>query len=91
MAYGAADYSSAASFGAAADSVESVPDEAGERVRDLRRERGWTQEDLEAKAKVERVFLSRLEGGRQNPSILTIRALARAFKIRSADLLPPAG
>src|ERR1043166_8275281 len=61
----------------------------GQRVRELRRERGWTQEDLEAKAKGERVYLSRLEGGKQNPSILSVRALARAFKISIPALLPP--
>ena len=61
----------------------------GKRVRDLRRQKKWTQEDLEGKAKIERVYLSRIEGGRQNPSILTLRALARAFKVTIADLLPP--
>ncbi len=61
----------------------------GKRIRDLRRQNGWTQEDLEAKAKIERVYLSRIEGGRQNPSVLTLRALARAFSIGIADLLPP--
>jgi len=60
----------------------------GKTVRDLRRQKGWTQEDLEGKAKIERVYLSRIEGGRQNPSVLTLRALARAFKVPIADLLP---
>ena len=60
----------------------------GKRIRDLRRQNGWTQEDLEAKAKIERVYISRIEGGRQNPSVLTLRALARAFKVTIPDLLP---
>jgi len=61
----------------------------GQRVRQLRKERNWTQEELEAKARVERVYLSRLEGGKQNPSVLTLRALARAFKVPLVDVLPP--
>jgi transcriptional regulator with XRE-family HTH domain len=61
----------------------------GKRIRTLREERGWTQEDLEERSSVVRVYISRIEGGRQNPSVLKLRALARALKVTITDLLPP--
>src|SRR5882672_9908193 len=61
----------------------------GKRVRQFRANKGWSQEQLEEKAGVERVYLSRIERGQQNPSILTVRALAKAFDISVQKLLPP--
>jgi transcriptional regulator with XRE-family HTH domain len=60
----------------------------GRRVKSIRLELKLTQEDLEAKSAVDRVYLSRIESGRQNPSILTLRAIAKALRVPFSALLP---
>jgi transcriptional regulator with XRE-family HTH domain len=61
----------------------------GARVRELRKLRGWTQEELEGRTSLTVSYISRVETGDQNPSILTLRTLARALGMSIAALLPP--
>ena len=49
------------------------------RLEELRRERGITQEELAALLEVSRQTISYLEKGRYNPSILLAFKLARYF------------
>ena len=61
----------------------------GRRVRDLRRAKGWTQEEVEHRTSLTVSYISRIETGIQNPSILTLRTLARALGVSLGTLLPP--
>lgn len=54
--------------------VADYLDTLGRRVLQLRKERGWSQQDLAAKAGLDRAYLSTVEKGRQN---ITIGAAAR--------------
>lgn len=59
----------------------------GGRVRDLRKDRGWTQKDLERESGVAQSTLSRIErGGSHGSYAATLRALARAFGCTEAYL-----
>lgn len=58
----------------------------GRNVRRLRKERGWTQDELAAKIKVEQTAISLIENSRANPTLRTLEALATAFKILFIDL-----
>ncbi|MCI7152574.1 helix-turn-helix transcriptional regulator [Flavonifractor plautii] len=49
------------------------------RLEELRRERGITQEELAAILEVSRQTISSLEKGRYNPSILLAFKIARCF------------
>ena len=60
----------------------------GRRVRELRRSRKWTQEELAHRTERTTAYISRIETGQQNPSILTVRSLAKAFDVSVNDLLP---
>lgn len=60
----------------------------GERVRDLRNERGWSQEDLADESKIERGDISRLENGKKNIEFYTIVKLAIAFQVELSDFFP---
>jgi transcriptional regulator with XRE-family HTH domain len=59
----------------------------GDRVREQRLRRGWTQVELERRSGIPQPQISRLEaGGTDDPGAQTIRNLALALGV-SADLL----
>jgi len=59
----------------------------GTKLRRLRKARGMSQADLAKRAKLTRVYVTRLEAGRQDPSLSTINALARALGVAVTALL----
>jgi transcriptional regulator with XRE-family HTH domain len=46
-----------------------------------------TQAELAKRAKLTRVYVTRLEAGRQDPSLSTLNALARALGVPVGELL----
>ncbi len=52
----------------------------GENVRKRREEREWTQEQLAEKADLDQTFISGIERGARNPTIITITKLSKALK-----------
>lgn len=56
-------------------------------IKHLRLDYGLSQESLAMEAGLDRSFLSQLETGRKQPSLLTIFQLARALKLSVADLM----
>lgn len=60
----------------------------GERVRTLRRERNLTQETLAETAGINRNYLSDVERGTRNISLLNLYLLARAFNMPFRELFP---
>ena len=60
----------------------------GEKIRDLRKQRGMTQEFLSEKSEVSVGSISRIENGCvKNPNILTISKLANALGVKVDTLL----
>jgi transcriptional regulator with XRE-family HTH domain len=57
------------------------------RLKRLRERRGMSQEELAAKAGIHRVYLARLETARQDPRLTTLEKLAKALKVKVAELL----
>lgn len=58
----------------------------GENVRLARQRKGWSQEDLGFEAKLHRTYISQVERGVINPSIVVIEQLALALDIKPALL-----
>lgn len=57
-------------------------------IRSARRARGWTQEALGARARLERTYVSHLEGQRiKNPTLGSLSTLARALGMKVSELL----
>ena len=56
------------------------------RLEELRKERGITQEELAALLEVSRQTISSLEKGRYNPSILLAFKIARYFGLSIEDI-----
>jgi len=53
----------------------------GERIRQLRRERGWTQHDISQRFGFNYKHYQRIEQGQQNLELATLNKLAAAFEI----------
>lgn len=60
----------------------------GVAVRQARERQGWSQETLAAEAGVDRSYMSGVERGVRNLSVLTLRAIAQALGV-PPQLLPP--
>jgi transcriptional regulator with XRE-family HTH domain len=61
----------------------------GRRVKELRDEKGMTQEDLADAASLFRTYISRIETGLANPTLTVIHELAIALKEPVNHLLQP--
>jgi transcriptional regulator with XRE-family HTH domain len=62
--------------------------ELGERIRELRNERGLTQEKLAELAEIHGNHLRRIELGQANPTYLVLTRIAAALKVTLPKLLP---
>ena len=56
------------------------------RLRELRGERGWTQQDLADRAGVSRQTIHSIESGKYDPSLPLAFVLARLFGARIEDV-----
>ena len=69
----------------------SDPDDVGQilcdRVRELRRQRGWTLEQLSASCGVSRSMLSQIERNQANPTLGVAFRIAGAFGLTLGDLV----
>ena len=63
-------------------------DHVSARIRELRTQRGWTQEDLAEKSNLPQSHISRLEAGKHSPSSMTLEKLAKAFEVNIGELDP---
>ena len=59
----------------------------GDNCAKLRKERGWTQEELAERSGLTQQYLSDLERGKRNPTIVTIHELAIALGVSHIALL----
>lgn len=58
----------------------------GARVRELRTERDWRQEEFAHLVKLDRTYVSGIERGRRNPTLDIIHRLADTLGVPVADL-----
>ena len=58
----------------------------GMRIVYLRKQRGWTQEELSFQSGINKNYIGDMENGRRNPSLEIIERLAIAFGISISDL-----
>jgi putative transcriptional regulator len=59
------------------------------RLKALRAERNWTQQDLADRAGVSRQTIHSIEAGKYDPSLPLAFVLARVFDARIEDLFDP--
>jgi transcriptional regulator with XRE-family HTH domain len=64
----------------------------GRNVREHRKRRGLSQEQLALETEMKRSYVSDLERGTRNPSVRAVERLAKALSVEPWELLqPPTG
>lgn len=61
----------------------------GRNVARLRREKGMTQEEVAERSGFSQQYLSSLERGRRNPTVITLYELAQALGVSHVALVMP--
>jgi transcriptional regulator with XRE-family HTH domain len=61
----------------------------GERLRELRTERGLSQETLAELAGVDRNYIGQIERAERNVALVNIVRIAKALKIEPAEMFSP--
>lgn len=59
----------------------------GQKVKQLRLERGWSQEMLALKSDLDRTYIPSIEAGKRNVSLSVIEKISVAFEIQLDNLL----
>jgi transcriptional regulator with XRE-family HTH domain len=59
----------------------------GQNLRELRKAKGFSQEEFAFEAKIHRTYISDLERGARNPTITVVEKLARALNVTAGRLL----
>ena len=59
----------------------------GDRIRQLRRDRGWTQQEMSERFGFNYKHYQRIEQGQQNLELATLNKLAAAFEIPINEIL----
>jgi transcriptional regulator with XRE-family HTH domain len=59
----------------------------GQRIAQKRKDKGLSQEDLAGLCDIDRSYLSEIENGHKNFSVMVLMTIAQALGIRSGDLL----
>ena len=59
----------------------------GDRLRNLRKKRGWTQTEMAERVGIDRSFLADVERGKRNVSILNVELMAKGLKISLAPIV----
>ncbi|GJM25832.1 MAG: hypothetical protein DHS20C16_22470 [Phycisphaerae bacterium] len=68
--------------------IGDIKSKVGQKLRELREEMGWSQEELGFEAELHRNYIGGIERGERNVGIENIAKLAKALRVRPRDLLP---
>ena len=72
---------------AKSETIEPLSQFVCERIRQLRKQKGWTLEQLAALCGVSRSMLSQVERGTANPTLAVAFRIAKAFGVTLGDLV----
>lgn len=61
----------------------------GKKIRDARKQKGYSQEAFAAEAQLGRTYMGRVERGEQNISIQNLIQIALTLRLEVSDLIPP--
>jgi len=59
----------------------------GEVLREIRKEKGLSQDDLSKTSGIDRTFISQIERGDSNPSIEYLLKISRSLDVKASDLI----
>jgi len=59
----------------------------GANIRQLRDQKNWSQEELAVRTGLHRTYISSLERGLRNPTIIVLEKIARAYNVPLTKLV----
>lgn len=63
--------------------------QVGVNVQKIRRDKGWSQEELAFECGLHRTYISGVERGIRNPTVTALAKIATALKVEARALLTP--
>ena len=66
---------------------ELLQKKIGQRIIELRTEKGWTQSDLARACNKDRQAIEKLENGKVNPTLFTLMEIAKALETSTKELV----
>lgn len=69
------------------DSKQKILIKFGERVREIRKEKGLSQEELAHKADLHRTYIGMIERAEKNITLVNIEKIANALEVNIKELL----
>ncbi|APD05822.1 hypothetical protein UJ101_00270 [Flavobacteriaceae bacterium UJ101] len=66
---------------------EQLKKKVGQRIVELRNQKGWSQSDLARACDKDRQALEKLENGKVNPTIYSLLEIAKALEVELKDLV----
>lgn len=67
--------------------MDDIKIRVGRRLRELRLEKGWSQEKLANLADLDRTYIPGIENGKRNISIVIIEKIAKVYNQSISELL----
>ncbi|GAB7258300.1 helix-turn-helix domain-containing protein [Polaribacter sp. OB-PA-B3] len=67
-------------------SKDSILESFGNKIRELRKEKGWSQEELAYQSGFHRTYIGMIERGERNIALLNIEKFAKVFEIKIEEL-----
>lgn len=67
--------------------MATIYQKVGENIRNIRKQKGLTQEDLAGLARIDPKSIIQIENGKRNPTLKTLRRIALALKKNPSELL----
>lgn len=65
--------------------VESVKIRIGKRIKELRKEKGISQEKLAGLAEIDRTYMTSVENGRRNIAVVNLEKIVKALNVDFSD------
>ena len=63
-----------------------IEEKVGQRIKQIRNEKGLSQEKLALKAEIDRTYLAGVEQGKRNPSLKSLEKIVDALEISFFEL-----
>lgn len=65
---------------------EQLKKKVGQRIVELRSQKGWSQSDLARASNKDRQAIEKLENGKVNPTVYSLLEIAKALEVNLKDL-----
>ncbi len=64
-----------------------IRQQVGRNLKGLRKERGWSQEELAFESGLHRTYISGIERGARNPTVLVLARIAETLNVTMTELV----